>query len=204
VIELIGPEMFPQTSTELTEKEKRLKKSLSLLSQDSDRSGNISPLNVGDDTQQQQSVDESKLIALKKAGYGRRIFPHYTWKLDLIGPPSLVNIFRRTLMTGKGLYGTSNTDVVELLQSYCATRISAYYRGFTRRWRYQVARRAWKHLYHFMKSKVFVAWAAETKQIRTLRHYCHRKIKAWRFFTRRSVRRRHYFRVCYWPLFVWR
>lgn len=189
VIELIGPDMFPQTTTEVPNTARGIR--------------STATFNENDD-ETLQSPNEAKLLALRKAGFIRRDFIPETWKIDLIGPPSLVDIFRQTLKTGKGLYGTSNTDVVELLQTYCATRISAYYRGFTRRWRYQVARRAWKHLYHFMKSKVFVAWASETKQIRTLRHYCHRKIKAWSFFTRRAVRRRHYFRVCYWPLFVWR
>jgi len=178
VVDLLGADMFPNTTS------------------------GASVMGLHDSSEGVKSV--TKKAALLKAGISKKVFPPGSSRVDLAGPPSLFTIFRRAIMHGKGLYGTSNNDVVELVQAYAATRLQTNYRGFTRRWRYRVARRAWKHLYNFMKARVFVAWATDTKQIRTLRHYCFRKVKAWRYYTKQNLRRKHHFRVCYWPFFVWR
>lgn len=159
---------------------------------------------TGDIGSPSATKEEIKAAAFEKAGFVCRKFSPESRKIDLLGPPCLIELLRRAVALGKGLYGTSFNDVVELLQAYSATRISAFYRGFTRRWRYRVARRAWKHLYNFMKSKIFKAWANEMRMMKNLRKYCFRKLTAWKYYTKSNFKRRYKFRVCYWPFFVWR
>jgi hypothetical protein len=174
VVDLIGSEMFPNT-------------------------GNMGNVDLPTATK-----EEIKAAAFEKAGFVCRQFSPESRKIDLLGPPCLIELLRRTVALGKGLYGTSFNDVMELVQAYAATRIAAYYRGFTRRWRYRVARRAWKHLYNFMKSKIFKAWANEMRMMKNLRKYCFRKLTAWKYYTKSNFKRRYKFRVCFWPFFVWR
>ena len=162
--------------------------------------------NTGDmgSTTAAATKEDIKAAALEKAGFVRKEFAPQSTRIDLVGPPTLVDLIRKAVALGKGIYGTSFNDVVELIQAYATTRMQAYYRGYTRRWRYRVARRAWKHLYNFMKSKIFKAWADEMRMMKNLRTHCFRKLTAWKYYTKNNLKRRHIFRLCYWPFFVWR
>ena len=175
VIELIGEDMFPSFSPEVI----------------------VDPFS-------KEATQEDFLRALKQSGIETTVKRPNSYRIDLVGKPTLVNLLRQTVALGKGLYGMSYSDVVEHLQCYASCYIAAVYRGYCKRWRFQCARRMWKQMYHYMKSKVFLAWRKEIRYSILVRRNCLRKFTAWKFLTSRAVFRRHLFRTCYWSFFVWR
>ena len=150
------------------------------------------------------ATEEIFLQALKLSGVETVIKPPETFRIDLVGNPNLMNLFRKTVALGKGLYGMSNSDVVELLQCYASCLLGAVFRGYSRRWRYQAARRLWRQMDHVMKSKVFLAWKKDVRYCILVRETCLRKFTAWKYMSTRATFRRKLFRICFWPFFVWR
>lgn len=142
--------------------------------------------------------------ALRQSGVHTTSKRPGSYRVALVGNPSLVNLLRSTVALGKGLYGMSNSDVVELLQCCAATLLGAVFRGYRRHWRYRAARRLWKQMFLMMKTKVFVAWRKHARHCVLLRGTCLRKFVAWKHLAARAAFRRCLFRACFWPFFVWR
>lgn len=125
-------------------------------------------------------------------------------KVKLSGPPNVVALLRETVSYGKGLNGMLFKDVVAMLQCIASTELQTMFRCYSRRYRYTEARRRWKLKESNIKASHFQAWGYLVHHIVSTRDYCWRKVKAWRFFTRRVRERRETFRVCFWPMFTWR
>ena len=124
--------------------------------------------------------------------------------LKLHTPEIVMKLLFDAVSLGKGLNGVSFKDVIELVQCFATTRIQAFFRCHTKRWRFDKARKCWKKAFSATKGRVFTAWAQESRKIGELKRKCMRKVVAWRFFAKRLQERQHYFKQCYWPFHVWR
>ncbi len=125
-------------------------------------------------------------------------------RIPLWGPPSLLEVIKLAVSFGRGLRGFSYRDVVELLQSYCSTRLQAFVRAYLRRYRFRAARGKWRIIFGRVKALYFSAWARESQHQVAMRRHCWRKIKVWRQYRVKAEWRRMLFRQCYWPFYVWR
>lgn len=117
--------------------------------------------------------------------------------------PSVLFLIKETVSYGKGLNGLAYRDVVEMLQSYASTRLGARFRCHSRWWRYKVARSMWKKIFVGIQRRFLISWAKYVRHVEDTRNFCWRKVKAWRFYTRRAILRREHFRVNFWPFYVW-
>jgi len=110
-------------------------------------------------------------------------------RVHLAGPPPVLDVIREMVSYGRGLQGISYREAVSVLQAVAATKINSIFRCYRKRWRYSAARRLWiKHFHHvaltnFSAMRVLVAHNVNT------RRFCWRKIKAWKFYTKRSHER---------------
>jgi hypothetical protein len=125
-------------------------------------------------------------------------------KVNLVGPPTYVDMLRKIVSYGRGFDGSSYRDVIELLQAYCAIRIQCMYRGAHLRLRYFEARRRWRAKFAIIKRQHFQAWSVLCKHLRYLKRHCWRKLKAWQWYYRCAYHKRQLFQSCYWPFYVWR
>jgi hypothetical protein len=182
VVELLGAQMFPSFVHESESLLKSQKKTFI--------------------EERRSRVNNIPIANIKKNS--KKVYSNKTYKIDLVGPPTLIALLRQAVAQGKGLYGANSTTVMELIQAYCVTRITAFYRGYTRRWKYRRARRTWRHMNNYVKSLVFLAWANDVKKVTQLKKYCLRKVVAWRFITSKNLATRNMFRTCFWPFYVWR
>eukprot|EP01039_Chlorochromonas_danica_P007135 gene7135-7888_t len=125
-------------------------------------------------------------------------------KTKLAGNPSVLASLRALVTLGKTFPRFSFRDMVEVLHFIATSKISAYFRGYRKRWRYSVARLKWRRIFRGLRVKYFRAWASIVIQRQILRRYCFRKVVAWFHYTQRMKERREVFRLCFWPFFVWR
>ena len=124
-------------------------------------------------------------------------------RVHLAGPPPILDVIREMVSYGRGLQGSSYRDAISVLQAVAATKMNSAFRCYRKRWRYSAARRMWiKHFHdivssHFNALRVYVVHNVNTRK------YCWRKIKAWRYYTKRAHERRTTFRIAFWPFYVW-
>lgn len=124
--------------------------------------------------------------------------------LKLCGPPTVVAVLRETISFGKGLNGYPYRDVVACLQYVAVTKISAFFRGHSKNWRYRYARKKWRKIDADIRSSHFMAWKIISVHNVNTNRYCFRKLKAWQFYTRRAIYRRNVFRQCFWMFYTWK
>lgn len=117
--------------------------------------------------------------------------------------PSVLFFIRQTVSYGKGLDGIAFRTVVEMLQAYATTRISARFRCFSRSWRYSAARIRWRKIFHEIRQRFFISWALYVRHVEDTRNFCWRKVKSWQFYVKRAKLRREHFRINFWPFYVW-
>eukprot|EP01033_Poteriospumella_lacustris_P015028 gene15028-10748_t len=120
------------------------------------------------------------------------------------GGGSIMSCLRGMVAIGKTFPGVSYREAVEMLQYVAVTKIATTFRGFRRRWRFMSARFKWRAKFRVVAHRHFAAWATLIATFVELREHCWRKLKAWRFYTRYTRRRRESFRVAFWPLHTWR
>lgn len=126
---------------------------------------------------------------------------HGHFRLKFTG---LLHLLHVMISHDKSLFGYTTQEVAELMQSYGSTRIQTVYRGYRRRWRYKHAiKLASQKLRRFLFQH-YNEWKIVTEHNKLHYKYCFRKIRAWRYYVLRMKRLREYFRICYWPFFVWR
>lgn len=118
--------------------------------------------------------------------------------------PTVISLLWTTAALGQGFEGHAYKDIVTYLQQYAAIRAQAALRGFRQRWRYRAARRRWLDKEAVIATRYFKIWCHVSRHDLDNRQHLWRKIKAWRFYTKRVCRLRYIFRVCHWPFFVWR
>eukprot|EP01038_Epipyxis_sp_PR26KG_P007640 gene7640-10399_t len=124
--------------------------------------------------------------------------------IRLSGNPTVMALIRETVANGKSLNGIAYREVVGMLQTVAAEIMENKFRCFRYRWRYMKARSLWSKKDKIIKSKYFKEWCNDVKYRLSVEKYCYRKLKAWQFYTKRAIRRREIFRICYWPFRVWR
>jgi hypothetical protein len=124
-------------------------------------------------------------------------------RVILAGPPSVLEIMREMVSYGRGLHGLSYREAISILQAICTTKMNAMFRCYRKRWRYSAARRMWnKHFLEYTR-KHFIALRTLVRYKVNIRKKCWRKLKAWRYFTKRAHERRNTFRIAFWPFYVW-
>lgn len=106
------------------------------------------------------------------------------------------------LILGKGFLGLVPLELAEVLQCYAITRIQAYFRGFSKRWRYQLANKKYYKRQLLLASSCFQLWHKNAEYSSILRFSCFRIIVAWRFHTRRIRLIRNRYRLMFWPFYV--
>jgi hypothetical protein len=90
------------------------------------------------------------------------------------------------------------------LQQYASIRVQAAVRCYRRHWRFRAARQRWLDKESVIERRYFKIWCHVSRHDLDNRKHLWRKVKAWRFYTKRVQRLRYMFRVCHWPFFVWR
>jgi hypothetical protein len=126
------------------------------------------------------------------------------FRIKLHEPSSCVERLRLVVSYGRGLNGVTFRDLIEALQAYASTRIQSFIRAYQKRWRYYMARKIWRRIFHMAKVSMFGGWKNLTKYNWAIRRQCFRKIKSWQFYTRKARLRREHFRLTFWPFYVLR
>lgn len=128
----------------------------------------------------------------------------YFHRVHLGGATSLVQVCRALLTGGRGLGGLSHVETVELLQALAATRLQTVFRMCRASRPYARARRMWRRNHRLCKQSHLKAWARRSHAMTQYRERCLRKLVAWRRYTALNIARRELFRLCFWPVLVWR
>jgi hypothetical protein len=203
-IMLIGPDYFPESyHNRIQEWIEQQRGDAGASESTKESKVSIAHSNVDEEelSDDDHSVDRTNAQALAEID---RLKDKKYCKIDLVGPPTYVNMLRKIVSYGRGFDGSSYRDVIEMLQAYCSIRIQCMYRGAKYRRKYFEARRRWRKKFAVIKKHHFGAWANLCKHLRLLKRHCWRKLKAWNWYYRCSYRKRDLFRACYWPFFVWR
>jgi len=125
-------------------------------------------------------------------------------ELRLSGSPSMIELLKQCVASGKGLNGLAFGDVIEIVQALASTSIQAKYRGYRRGWRYRAAKKMWLTREHALVKNSYLEWHNVAVYFTAIKNYCMRKITAWRYLVKRNRERRETYRVCFWPFWVWR
>lgn len=125
-------------------------------------------------------------------------------KVLLCGPPVILSVLRDMVSFGRGLNGMSYQEAVTILQYVSATKIMTLFRCHRKRWRYNTARVLWRRKDLELQRVYHLYWKAFVTHVLDNRNYLWRKLKAWKFYTKRIKRRQNIFRVTFWPFYTWR
>ena len=125
-------------------------------------------------------------------------------KVLLCGPPVILSVLRDMVSYGRGLNGMSYQEAVTILQYVSATKIITLFRCHRKRWRYNTARVLWRRKDLELQRVYHLYWKTFVTHVLDNRKYLWRKLKAWKFYTKRIKRRQNIFRVTFWPFYTWR
>ena len=120
---------------------------------------------------------------------------------------NFVNILlalKETVANNKNLHGHKFKEIVELFQTYGATRIQAFYRGHIKNWRFKIMN---QKCYQKIKDNILLYyknWYKITLHNINNKKYLLRKLYVWNKYVKKMKKIREFFRVTYWPFFVWR
>jgi hypothetical protein len=170
----------------------------------------MAPIEEGSQSQQHSTADGAQRPSTVSqdastgtgAGAMKVRIPAYK-RVLLAGPPSVLNVMKEMVSFGRGLHGLSYREAVSVLQAVAATKITAMFRCFRKRWRYTAARRMWIHRFKMVLSKNLNALRTLVQHNVNTRRLCWRKLKAWQFYNKRAHERRRTFRIAFWPFYVW-
>ena len=156
----------------------------------------------------QEEADKAQGVGqlLRRVGYEGQFRIRLQGEFDPVTKrqgPTILNLIREVVTYGKGLNGMAYRDVIETLQAYAVTRVSALFRRNKRHWRYRAARILWRAKFREIKLSFLRAWYVYVKHVFDTKTCCFRKVVGWHFYTRRAILRREHFKIAFWPFYVW-
>lgn len=128
---------------------------------------------------------------------------------SLAAPPLKINLraarkkITDAYCSHKGLDGLTVVQATQIVHNYAAEFLQANCRRALVMKRMHKMQMMHKAALQRMVRNHFAAWHVVARWRISLKENCLRKVREWRYYLVQQKRRRQYFRVCFWPFYVW-